>query len=164
MNDSWVVDASEAATLDLSIGDMTGLNNEPFIAAAQKTRSIAGGMSGIVANAKALGIGAEGLLGPLEIIGAAAQVTAGGYQAYKGVKAAMAAYRASQAAAMSVEGAAAAANPFMWPQLALALGAMAAVYTTFQFASGEWDLGQADISSPASRDQAAAQVAVVSHG
>ena len=67
----------------------------------------------------------------------------------------------SHQAAAAVEGAAAVANPFMWPNLAIAGAAMGAVYATFQFASGEWQLPQVDISSISQRDAAARLLAEV---
>lgn len=77
------------------------------------------------------------------------------------VAATVAMARTAHQAAAAVEGAAAVANPFMWPNLAIAGAAMGAVYATFQFASGEWQLPQVDISSISQREAAAQRLAVV---
>lgn len=160
MSEGWVFEALDVAG-DYSLDGIGGQNSEGFSEAAGSVIGVYGGVSAMVSSARALGAEVDGLLGPLVTLSAALQVTAGAYQLYKAAASAVAALRAAQEAAAAAEGAAAAVNPLMWPNLAIAGAAMATVYATFQFASGEWHLPEVDISSVSSRIAAAEAVRTV---
>lgn len=147
------------------VGDLSAWDQgDPLLRVGRGTLGLRSGFSGIVGNMRTLGMLSDDLLGPLEVMTGALQITAGGYQAYKAVQLALASYRAAQAALVATETAAAVANPFMWPALALAAGASATVYAALQYQSGEWDLPGSDISSPAGQDQAALAIGGVTNG
>ena len=154
----WVFEAADV-TGDYSLGDMGSYGGG--FSGASGILSAKEGMSTLVESARTLGADADGLLGPLMTLSAALQVTAGAFQLYKGVTSAVAAARAMHQAAAAAEGAAALANPFMWPNLVLAGAAMGATYATFQFASGEWQFPSVDLSKPSEREMAASRVAGV---
>lgn len=160
MSEGWVFEAMDV-TGDYSMGAIGSYDAGSFVGAAQGLNGAKEGMSTLLGSAKALGLESESILGPLQTLAAALQVTAGAFQLYKGVAATVAMARTAHQAAAAVEGAAAVANPFMWPNLAIAGAAMGAVYATFQFASGEWQLPQVDISSISQREAAAQRLAVV---
>ena len=154
----WVFEAADVSG-DYSLGEVGsysgGFSGTSGISGAKE------GMSTLVESARALGADTDGLLGPLMTLSAALQVTAGAFQLYKGVMSAVAAARAMHQAAAAVEGAAALANPFMWPNLVIAGAAMGGVYAAFQFASGEWQFPSVDLSKPSERELAASRVAGV---
>lgn len=160
MSDGWVFEAMDV-TGDYSMGAIGSYDAGSFVGAAQGLNGAKEGMSTLLGSAKALGLESESILGPLQTLAAALQVTAGAFQLYKGVAATVAMARTAHQAAAAVEGAAAVANPFMWPNLAIAGAAMGAVYATFQFASGEWQLPNVDISSISQREAAAKRLAEV---
>lgn len=160
MNEGWVFEAMDV-TGDYSVGEVHPYAGGSFMGAAQGLNGAKEGMSTLLGSAKALGLESESILGPLQTLAAALQVTAGAFQLYKGVTATVSMARTAHQAAAAVEGAAAVANPFMWPNLAIAGAAMGAVYATFQFASGEWQLPQVDISSISQREAAAQRLAEV---
>ena len=159
MSDDWVFEAMDV-TGDYSVGEVRPYGGS-FVGAAQGLNGAKEGMSTLLGSARALGLESESLLGPLQTLAAALQVTAGAFQLYKGVAATVATVRTVHQAAAAVEGAAALANPFMWPNLAIAGAAMGAVYATFQFASGEWQLPKVDISSISQREAAAQRLTEV---
>jgi hypothetical protein len=147
------------------VGELSAWDQgDPLMRAGRSAVGMRSGMSGIISNAKQLGLISGELAGPLDAISGALQITAGGYQAYKAVQLALTSYRSYQAAAAAAETAAAVANPMKWPALALAAGASVAVFAALQAAEGEWDLPGADISSPAGQDQAAMAVGWVTNG
>lgn len=150
----WIFQAADVSG-DYSIGTISPFNGGGLIGATQGVLGAKEGMSTIVGSARALGMGSDGLLGPLEDISAALQITAGAYQLYKGVSAMITTARTVNQALAAAEGAAAVANPFMWPNLIIAGAAMGAVYSTFKFASGDWTFPSVDISSVSGRNQAA---------
>jgi hypothetical protein len=160
MSEGWVFEAMDV-TGDYSMGEVAPYGAGGLAGAAQGLAGAKEGMSNVLSSAKVLGADSASLIGPLTDLAAALQITAGAFQLYKGVAATVAMARTAHQAAAAVEGAAAVANPFMWPNLAIAGAAMATVYATFQFASGEWQLPQVDISSISQRDQAAKRLTEV---
>ena len=160
MSEGWVFEAMDV-TGDYSMGEVAPYGAGGLAGAAQGLIGAKEGMSTLLGSAKALGLESESILGPLQTLAAALQVTAGAFQLYKGVAATVSMARTAHQAAAAVEGAAAVANPFMWPNLAIAGAAMGAVYATFQFASGEWQLPQVDLSSISQREAAAQRLAEV---
>jgi hypothetical protein len=153
----WVFEADELYG-DYDTGEYSGSGGDPFSGAMTNSRGISRSVNSIIGNARSLGIFSEDLLDPLTKAAAAVQITAGVYQTYKAAQAILASYRAIQAAAMAAESVAAAANPAMWPNLAMAAAAMAGAYATFQFISGEWELPVVDLSSPYDRARAAQSI------
>ena len=160
MSDGWVFEAMDV-TGDYSVGAIGSYDAGSFVGAAQGLNGAKEGMSTLLGSARALGLESESILGPLQTIAAALQVTAGAFQLYKGVAATVAMARTAQQAAAAVEGAAGGAHPFLWPDPAPPRAAMGAGDATAPFASGEGEDPHRDISSISQREAAAKRLAEV---
>lgn len=158
----WVADA--VGELDTEVGLSSWKMSDSLVGVSKRAKTLNSGFGAIIGNARSLGLLSEELVGPLEMMSGALQLTAGGYQAYKSVQLALVAYQAYQATAAAAETAAAAVNPLKWPALALAAAAAVSVYSTMHIQSGEWDLPGVDMTSPAQREQAALTVGGMSNG
>jgi hypothetical protein len=165
MSDGWVFEAAEISG-DYDYDDGSDLTaGDSFAKTGQKNaQGMTRGLNSMISNAKMLGIMSEDLLGPIEMLFGAMQVTAGAFQMYKAVNSAMAAARSIQEAMAAAEAANAALNPAMWPNLALAGVAAASVYSAFQFTSGEWEFPAPDLSSPSQREGVVRSIQGVNNG
>jgi hypothetical protein len=154
MSDLSMVAAADATSLDdFSEGEGGGMG-EIIEGFHPMTR----GINSLMRGSEALGLASKETLAPLEKISAALEITLGGFMMYRSVKEIVTAVQGVLEAQAAIEAAAAAVDPLMWGNLALATGVAAATFSAVEFASGQWQFPAIDINDPAQRAQAGQQL------
>ena len=144
----WVFEANESSLGELGSEDFS--MGELIETAHPMER----GLGKLSRAAEELGLATKEQLQPLEMIGAALMLTSGAFMAYNALQGLIVAASSIETALASAEGALAAVDPAMWPSLALAGAAAAAVFAGVEVASGQWTLPAIDISVGSQRAQA----------